>query len=189
MEAKKKSEKFLYDHFPEWYKEVKQNEEIDNDPRKEKFSLREWLWGIAAYVRFWKKKFHSPYIGLTYREALILMRLQGQRPILLEEIIKCVDVEEFDSKGLDFDIRCTRENPRRCYECGVREGKVHKPGCDWEECPFCHWQLISCNCVCELLGVDPDEWLTNNQEKEWNKLLRKKGLIRFGSELKMKQRI
>lgn len=34
----------------------------------------------------------------------------------------------------------------RCPNCGVTEGRVHDWGCDWEECPCCHGQAISCDC-------------------------------------------
>lgn len=34
-----------------------------------------------------------------------------------------------------------------CHDCGVRVGEVHHPGCDWEECPICDRQLLSCECT------------------------------------------
>jgi hypothetical protein len=73
-----------------------------------------------------------------------------------------------------------------CHSCGVKEGELHKEGCDMEKCPFCGHQLISCDCAYELLGVDVSEGtlayehgLTEEQEKEWGALLRKKGLIPY----------
>lgn len=36
--------------------------------------------------------------------------------------------------------------PDRCHDCGVKLGEAHHPGCDWEECPRCHRQLIGCGC-------------------------------------------
>ena len=33
---------------------------------------------------------------------------------------------------------------RRCHDCGAAEGEYHKPGCDWERCPVCGLQLLSC---------------------------------------------
>ena len=34
----------------------------------------------------------------------------------------------------------------RCHDCGVQKGDLHAEGCDWEECPTCHGQKISCGC-------------------------------------------
>ncbi len=34
-----------------------------------------------------------------------------------------------------------------CHDCGVRLGGFHHPGCDNEECPKCHRQLLSCGCL------------------------------------------
>jgi hypothetical protein len=33
-----------------------------------------------------------------------------------------------------------------CHDCSVLMGEFHVPGCDVEECPVCHDQLISCEC-------------------------------------------
>jgi hypothetical protein len=44
----------------------------------------------------------------------------------------------------------TKDHPpapgHRCHDCGVLPGHYHHPGCDWEECPRCHEQLITCDC-------------------------------------------
>ncbi len=34
----------------------------------------------------------------------------------------------------------------RCHDCRVLIGGYHHSGCDIEECPVCHRQLISCEC-------------------------------------------
>jgi len=57
-------------------------------PKEMSFTWKEWVWGIWAYLRFWNKKFRSPYIGMQYRQALILMRLRGEHPMTLEEVIE-----------------------------------------------------------------------------------------------------
>ena len=36
---------------------------------------------------------------------------------------------------------------RRCHDCGASVGSVHHHGCDWERCPACHQQSISCGCL------------------------------------------
>jgi hypothetical protein len=45
----------------------------------------------------------------------------------------------------------------RCHDCGVAVGKRHHFGCDFEHCPRCARQIISCGC---LDGVDTerDSW-------------------------------
>lgn len=34
----------------------------------------------------------------------------------------------------------------RCHDCGVLPGGLHHYGCDAEECPRCHGQMITCKC-------------------------------------------
>lgn len=33
-----------------------------------------------------------------------------------------------------------------CHDCGAVAGEMHTPGCDVEQCPECHQQLIGCYC-------------------------------------------
>lgn len=40
-------------------------------------------------------------------------------------------------------------NNRTCHDCGVQMGEYHRTGCDWEECPRCGGQYISCDCETE----------------------------------------
>ncbi len=65
----------------------------------------------------------------------------------------CLDVDvEFPGgesmKAVPYEPQLNVE----CHDCGVRPGGLHHPGCDVEECPKCHTQLISCGCQ-----SDPDE--------------------------------
>jgi hypothetical protein len=77
---------------------------------------------------------------------------------------------------------------KTCHDCGVTIWRTHLPGCDMEECPFCRNQLISCDCCYKYLGIDSSqepvysEGLNEEQEKQWEKILKKKGLILYGRE-------
>jgi hypothetical protein len=82
-----------------------------------------------------------------------------------------------------------------CGHCGVDEGHYHVSGCDKEDCPFCGWQLIFCDCSYELLNlIDKDKYdestahlppeiyekgLNEEQERRWKELLNQKGRIPF----------
>lgn len=35
-----------------------------------------------------------------------------------------------------------------CHDCGAKEGELHEYGCDMEECPVCHRQLMGCEEKC-----------------------------------------
>lgn len=71
-----------------------------------------------------------------------------------------------------------------CPDCFCKEGEIHHRGCDWERCPFCGRQLISCDCCYKRLNIDVSEgtWayshgLTDEQEEKWEKMLRNKRRI------------
>ena len=81
----------------------------------------------------------------------------------------------------------------RCGDCDVEEGHLHELGCDMEKCPFCGWQLISCDCVYEKLGLfDREKYteetsflppeiyeggLTEEQEAQWERILEEQGRL------------
>jgi hypothetical protein len=81
----------------------------------------------------------------------------------------------------------------KCHDCGCEEGEIHEQGCDVERCPFCGYQLLSCNCRYTRLGYNFDEskpfcglpkniyehGLTDEQYKKWLCILEKKGRISF----------
>lgn len=72
-----------------------------------------------------------------------------------------------------------------CCDCGAQEGHLHDFGCDMERCPFCGWQLISCDCCYRELklfdknGQLPAELylhgLNDDQTKKWEEMLTIKG--------------
>lgn len=86
-----------------------------------------------------------------------------------------------------------------CHDCGIARGELHGKSCDSEECPFCHHQLLSCNC-CVTIGmikirrppdIDPEVWeptcwsldMSESQLKRWYGILSRKGRIPFGKEV------
>ena len=48
------------------------------------------------------------------------------------------------SAGRRMTIR--RWRTYRCRDCGVAQGKLHVEGCEYEDCPRCGGQWISCGC-------------------------------------------
>jgi hypothetical protein len=50
-------------------------------------------------------------------------------------------------KAADDFLNSLGPLPDRCHDCNAGAGGYHHPGCDAEECPSCHGQLISCSCM------------------------------------------
>jgi len=42
------------------------------------------------------------------------------------------------------------KNPDHCHDCNAKLGNYHHVGCDWEECPKCERQLLTCECWGEI---------------------------------------
>lgn len=56
------------------------------DPSEMSFSFAEWIVGVFNRCRLWNRSFQAPYQGIPVRQALMLMRLRGERPALEYEI-------------------------------------------------------------------------------------------------------
>ena len=81
--------------------------------------------------------------------------------------------------------------PKICGDCECSEGELHEMSCTKERCPFCHTQLISCNCISTVLILSPeeqkavDEYIDDSVEplqginERWVKALNKKGRVPF----------
>jgi hypothetical protein len=47
-----------------------------------------------------------------------------------------------------------------CRHCNTLKGKLHEFNCDYEQCPRCGWQLMSCDC--EFVG---HEWRNDEDDR------------------------
>lgn len=62
----------------------------------------------------------------------------------MREGLSCVEVKtKTGSKPIPYPV--DDEMPH-CHDCNTPRGGWHHPGCDWERCPDCGGQLISCAC-------------------------------------------
>lgn len=43
-----------------------------------------------------------------------------------------------------YDFAPKPPPPHRCHDCGCAVGEFHHVGCDWEQCPVCGEQRLSC---------------------------------------------
>jgi hypothetical protein len=60
------------------------------------------------------------------------------KPLKYGEEIRYNDVEGFVQPSIGD----------RCHDCGAKKGFFHHPGCDIEECPHCHHQMLMCGGEC-----------------------------------------
>jgi hypothetical protein len=48
--------------------------------------------------------------------------------------------------GGESEAYFSGKNPPNCHDCNAEIGYYHHTGCDWEQCPNCGEQLLSCDC-------------------------------------------
>lgn len=67
---------------------------------------------------------------------------------IFAEVKGCKTKEEhpyfFDGKKYNYLPFHKDEDFQTCPDCGVEDGRVHHNGCDFERCPVCKEQFISC---------------------------------------------
>lgn len=96
-------------------------------------------------------------------------------------------------------LLCGRKSAKRdrshtieeCPDCGVANGNLHDLFCTKERCPFCGNQLITCNCIHEVLRLSDEEQRTLDEfiddsvpplseiMQRWKNALNTKGRIPF----------
>lgn len=57
--------------------------------------------------------------------------------------------DEHDDWGVDKNT---------CPDCRVLKGEFHVPSCNFEECPVCGGQLLSCDCIFDGRTEDAGTW-------------------------------
>jgi len=48
--------------------------------------------------------------------------------------------------GLETFRNPTEAGRQPCRHCGAVKGQLHEPLCDYEQCPVCGYQVMSCDC-------------------------------------------
>ena len=68
----------------------------------------------------------------------------------MREVASCIEVPIQLVDGIYSPIPWGSESDDwgngTCGDCGVQPGGFHHHGCDIEECPRCHGQVLSCDC-------------------------------------------
>jgi hypothetical protein len=65
------------------------------------------------------------------------------------KVVKTMDPIRFgDEQRFAGIVTAHVEAWERCHDCAVKKGEYHHPGCDWEECPNCHHQMLMCGGDC-----------------------------------------
>ena len=78
--------------------------------------------------------------------------------------IKYGDEEKFYNYKFNKNDSYYASDYKYCGNCGVKKGEIHLDECDWEVCPICGHQLISCDC--RWSDYVSDDYLFENDVKE-----------------------
>lgn len=78
--------------------------------------------------------------------------------------IKYGDEEKFYNFKFNTNESYHSSDCKYCGDCGVKKGEFHLDACDWEVCPRCGHQLLSCDC--EWNEYVSDDYLFENELDE-----------------------
>lgn len=78
--------------------------------------------------------------------------------------IKYGDEEKFYNFKHNSNESYHSSDCRYCHDCGVKKGEFHLEACDWEICPKCGGQLLSCDC--DWNEYVSDDYLFNNEVED-----------------------
>lgn len=67
--------------------------------------------------------------------------MMDKEPCLTDKQIEFADGSVYDALPVG-----TRWTDGHCPDCWAPPEEMHHSGCDWEQCPKCNGQLLSCDC-------------------------------------------
>jgi hypothetical protein len=77
--------------------------------------------------------------------AQLITHLHDEHGVAFERIRYGNEVMYFGSVFDQVQHKIEITNPY-CGDCAVAMGQIHVASCDWEQCPKCKGQLLSCDC-------------------------------------------
>jgi hypothetical protein len=125
--------------------------------------VHEDLWLVEArLMQYFQEQF------VKYRGADMVARYPYE--IVLAQFDTVVSIEGALYQRLAYGVeprwqKVDPEYPRPvpCHDCGVLVGEIHVAGCDWEECPRCGGQFLSCECVVDEWSEEEGRWIGQSE--------------------------
>lgn len=74
-------------------------------------------------------------------------RRKGKKPNPIMKTLDPIPMGNETRFAFEYDAPIIKP-PERCPDCNAQKGAYHHRGCDWEECPNCHHQLLMCDGEC-----------------------------------------
>lgn len=98
----------------------------------------------------------SPYRMMPADPRTCIARLQNRRR---PSAIYAADVQHDSEIPFQQKLQKRYRVPtvETCPDCEVHDGELHDLFCTKEQCPFCNGQLITCDCIREILSLSAEE--------------------------------